>query len=54
MITVEILQAIVGSIGILTTIPLTSFMAASLYRYVDLGKNVYKYKGGRTTTHSNL
>ena len=46
MIVVEILQAIVGSIGILTTIPITAFMAASLYKYVDTSKYVYKYKGG--------
>lgn len=45
MIAVEILQAIVGSIGILTTIPLTSVMAATLYKYVDTSKYVYKYKG---------
>lgn len=45
MITVEILQALAGSIGILTTIPLTSVIAASLYKYVDTSKNVYKYKG---------
>ena len=45
MIVVEILQAIVGSIGILTTIPLTSAIAASLYKYVDMNKHVYKYKG---------
>ena len=45
MIFVEILQAIVGSIGILTTIPLTSVIAASLYKYVDTSKYVYKYKG---------
>ncbi len=45
MIVVEILQAIVGSIGILTTIPLTSLIAASLYKYVDTSKYVYKYKG---------
>ena len=46
MITVEILQALAGSIGILTTIPLTSVIAAALYRYVDPHKNAYKYKGG--------
>ena len=46
MITVEILQALAGSIGILTTIPLTSVIAAALYRYVDPHKYVYKYKGG--------
>lgn len=45
MITVEILQALVGSIGILTTIPLTSVIAAALYKYVDTSKYVYKYKG---------
>lgn len=45
MITVEILQAIVGSIGILTTIPLTSVIAATLYKYVDTSKYVYKYNG---------
>ena len=45
MIAVEILQAIVGSIGILTTIPLTSVIAATLYKYVDTSKYVYKYKG---------
>lgn len=44
MITVEILQALVGSIGILTTIPLTSIIAASLYRHVE-NKYVYEYKG---------
>ena len=47
MIVVEILQAIVGSIGILTTIPITAFMAAGLYEYVDTSKYVYKYKGGK-------
>lgn len=47
MITVEILQALAGSIGILTTIPLTSVIAAALYRYVDPHKYVYKYKGGK-------
>ena len=47
MIAVEILQAIVGSIGILTTIPLTSLIAASLYKYVDKSKYVYKYKSGK-------
>ena len=45
MITVEILQALVGSIGILTTLPLTSVIAATLYKYVDTSKYVYKYKG---------
>lgn len=45
MITVEILQALAGSIGILTTIPLTSFVAASLYKHVDNSKYVYEYKG---------
>ena len=45
MIAVEILQAIVGSIGILTTIPLTSVIAATLYKYVDTSKYVYTYKG---------
>ena len=48
MITVEILQALAGSIGILTTIPLTSLIAAGLYRYVDNSKYVYKYKGNRS------
>ncbi len=47
MIAVEILQALAGSIGILTTIPLTSVIAAALYRYVDPHKYVYKYKGNR-------
>lgn len=47
MITVEILQALAGSIGILTTIPLTSCIAASLYKHVDNTKYVYKYKGRR-------
>ncbi|MCR5146908.1 MAG: YibE/F family protein [Clostridia bacterium] len=46
MITVEILQALAGSIGILTTIPLTSVIAAALYRYVDPHRHVYKYRGG--------
>jgi uncharacterized membrane protein len=46
MIAVEILQALAGSIGILTTIPLTSLIAAALYRYVDPHKHLYKYKGG--------
>ena len=45
MIAVEILQALAGSIGILTTIPLTSVIAAALYRYVDPHKNVIKYNG---------
>lgn len=45
MITVEVLQAIVGSIGILTSIPLTSFVAANLYKHVDNKKYVYEYKG---------
>lgn len=45
MITVEVLQALAGSIGILTAIPLTSFVAASLYKHVDNKKFVYEYKG---------
>lgn len=45
MIVVEILQALVGSIGILTTIPLTSCICAGLYKHVDNSKYVYKYKG---------
>lgn len=45
MIVVEILQALVGSIGILTTIPLTSVVCAGLYKHVDNSKYVYKYKG---------
>lgn len=45
MITVEVLQALAGSIGILTAIPLTSFVAASLYKHVDNKKYVYEYKG---------
>ena len=45
MITVEILQALVGSIGILTTIPLTSCICAGLYKAVDNSKYVYQYKG---------
>lgn len=44
MITVEILQALVGSIGILTVIPITTFVAAGLYKHVDNSKYVYKYK----------
>ncbi len=48
MIIVEILQALAGSIGILTTIPLTSIIAASLYKHEDNNKYVYKYKGNRT------
>nr|MBP3681259.1 YibE/F family protein [Clostridia bacterium] len=44
MITVEVLQALAGSIGILTAIPLTSFVAASLYKHVDNKKYVYEYK----------
>ena len=40
MITVEVLQALAGSIGILTAIPLTSFVAASLYKHVDNKKYV--------------
>lgn len=47
MITVEILQALAGSIGILTTIPLTSVIAAALYKYVDPHKYTYAYKGGK-------
>lgn len=47
MITVEILQALVGSIGLLTTIPLTSAVCATLYKQHDSGKIVYKYKGGK-------
>lgn len=43
MITVEIIQALVGSIGILTAIPLTSVIAAGLYKHEE--KYVYKYKG---------
>lgn len=45
MITVEVLQALAGSIGILTAIPLTSFVAASLYKHVDNKKYIYEYKG---------
>lgn len=47
MITVEILQALAGSIGILTTIPLTSVIAASLYKYVNRSKYIYEYKGNK-------
>ncbi len=49
MITVEVLQALAGSIGILTAIPLTSFVAASLYKHVDNKKFVYEYKGKNNT-----
>lgn len=49
MITVEVLQALAGSIGILTAIPLTSFVAASLYKHVDTKKYVYEYKGKSNT-----
>ena len=41
MVAVEILQALVGSIGILTTIPLTSFAAAALYKYKETHKKSY-------------
>lgn len=44
MITVEILQALVGSIGILTVIPLTSVIAAGLYKYADTTQYTYQYK----------
>lgn len=47
MITVEVLQALAGSIGILTTIPLTSVIAAWLYKYTDMSKYVYKYNGNK-------
>ena len=50
MITVEVLQALAGSIGILTTIPLTSVIAAGLYKYKDMSKYVYKYNGNRNKT----
>ena len=50
MITVEILQAVVGSIGILTTIPLTSIIAAGLYTYSET-KNTYAYKGKFSQTN---
>ena len=52
MITVEILQALAGSIGILTTIPLTSVIAAALYRYIDPHKYVYKYKGNSNSSNN--
>lgn len=45
MIVVEILQALVGSIGILTAIPLTSCICGGLYKHVDNSKYVYQYKG---------
>ena len=45
MIVVEILQALVGSIGILTVIPLTSCICGGLYKHVDNSKYVYQYKG---------
>lgn len=45
MIVVEILQALVGSIGILTTIPLTSCICAGLYKHEDSNKYAYQYKG---------
>lgn len=47
MIVVEILQAMAGSIGILTTIPLTSCICGGLYKHVDNSKYVYKYKGNK-------
>lgn len=50
MITVEVLQALAGSIGILTTIPLTSVIAAWLYKYTDMSKYVYKYNGNKNKT----
>lgn len=50
MITVEVLQALAGSIGILTTIPLTSVIAAGLYKYKDMSKYVYKYNGNKNKT----
>jgi uncharacterized membrane protein len=48
LISVEVLQALAGSIGILTTIPLTSVIAAGLYKHKDNSKNVIKYRA-RTT-----
>ncbi len=45
MVAVEILQAIVGSIGILTTIPLTSLVAATLYKNIEPIKENRRGKG---------
>lgn len=53
MITVEILQALVGSIGILTTIPLTSIIAANLYKHKDNSRYVVKYNGNRNREREN-
>ena len=48
LISVEVLQALAGSIGILTTIPLTSVIAAGLYKHKDMSKYVIKYKAKTT------
>ena len=53
MITVEILQALVGSIGILTTIPLTSVIAANLYKHKDNSRYVVKYNGNKNRENIN-
>lgn len=45
MITVEILQALVGSIGLLTAIPLTSLVCATLYKQKET--HTIAYKGGK-------
>ena len=44
MIVVEILQALVGSIGLLTTIPLTSLVCALLYKQEESHKIAYNAK----------
>lgn len=44
MIVVEILQALVGSIGLLTTIPLTSLVCAFLYKQEESHKIAYNAK----------
>ena len=44
MIVVEILQALVGSIGLLTTIPLTSLVCAIMYKQEESHKIAYNAK----------
>ena len=50
MITVEIIQALVGSIGILTAIPLTSVIAAGLYKHEET-KNIMRKLFGAITIY---
>lgn len=59
MIVVDILQALVGSLGILLTIPLTSLISSALYTNYKLGgikrvKNVKKEKPTKSITQDEI